>query len=252
MIVLAAVLLAAQFSVPAQTVLYEQPKRLKLRGIAEENPKTDAMNVYNGIMTELFYPIGWSEDGKFAYYVEPPDEACGCYFGTLVIQDLKTDKILWEDRYNGSDTEPINENETINDHWKDKQKLFSEKLAQYGIKQQKEFKLEYPSFKYENDVFTPKLESKLRSSDDLLYISGFVRLTMFSKSKGKKTIYEQKYNPKEVSGIQGADLTGVLQSPYEARAAIVIVETLRGYEGPPNVTSIKIIGSTFTTGFKSR
>ena len=50
-------------------------------------------------LEDKFYPIGWSKDGKFAYFVEPADEACGCYFGTFVIQDLKTDKVLWQHRH---------------------------------------------------------------------------------------------------------------------------------------------------------
>ena len=52
---------------------------------------------------ENFYPVGWSKDGKFAYYVEPVDEACGCYFGKLVIVDLKKDAVVWQFDYSSED-----------------------------------------------------------------------------------------------------------------------------------------------------
>ncbi|MEP6903488.1 MAG: hypothetical protein ABJA66_17330 [Actinomycetota bacterium] len=251
-VVFIASFLFALVSAAAQTVksdaLYWQPERLKLNGVGEPNPKAKEDD-YNQVMTEPFYPIGWSEDGKFAYYVEPADEACGCYYGTLVIQDLKTDKILWKDKYSGGDNEPVNENETIKDHWKDKQKLFYEKLAEYGIKQQKQFTLNYPSLKFENDLLTPKLEMNIKT-DGNFYVDGTVKLLMISKSKGKKTIYEERYKPKDTNGFRGAEVSGVLLSPFEARAAVVVIEVNRGYEGPPNVASINIVGSTLTTGFR--
>ena len=223
---------------------YEQPARLKLRGMGE--PKTDEGS---NIMPESFYPIGWSADGKFAYYVEPPDEACGCYFGTLVIQDLKTDKILWEDKYNGGETSAPEKLETITEHWKTQQKLFSKKLAEFGIKPESKFSLDFPAFKYQKDLLTPKLVSLVKN-DDGLYARGTLRITLSSKSKGRKTIYERKFDPKVVSGFLGAEIMGTLVSPYEARAAIVVVEKLRGYEGPPHTTRVRVVGATLTTGFR--
>ena len=53
-----------------------------------------------GLSTDAFYPIGWSRDGKFAYYFEPVDEECGCYFAELAIMDLRTDKVLWHYKNN--------------------------------------------------------------------------------------------------------------------------------------------------------
>jgi hypothetical protein len=47
-----------------------------------------------------------------------------------------------------------------------------------------------------------------------------------------------------------AELVGSLISPFEPRAVVIMVETHRGWEGPPHVTEIRIVGATLTTGFK--
>src|SRR5688572_4978733 len=79
----------------AKTRLFPVPERLVLNGIGESDPNEEETPAK--LMTENFYPIGWSRDGKFAYLVEPPDEACGCYFAEIVIVNLKTDKVLWQE-----------------------------------------------------------------------------------------------------------------------------------------------------------
>ena len=33
-------------------------------------------------------------------------------------------------------------------------------------------------------------------------------------------------------------------------AAVVLIETHRGWEGPPNTTQIKVIGANLTNGFR--
>ena len=91
---------------------------------------------YQQLLPEGFYPIGWSRDGKFAYYAEPPDEACGCYFAELVIQDLRTDTVLWKFK-NDPEGRTNSKGEIIDDDmrklWQRNQKLFSQKLREYRI-----------------------------------------------------------------------------------------------------------------------
>ena len=70
-----------------------------------------------------------------------------------------------------------------------------------------------------------------------------------SKDKGGKMIYEKNYK-KGYDSIRGAEIGGVLLSPFEPRTAVIMVETHRGYEGPPNITKIKIVGATLTDGFR--
>ena len=222
-------------------VLFDEPSQLTLKG--DENAEREEES--GTLLRETFYPIGWSKDGVFAYYVEPPDEACGCYFANLVIQDLRTDKILWERKYN-SEGKP---EDTLEKYWAKNQKEFSRKLAEYGIVAQKQFTLHDSAIRYQKDVFTPKLTDN-SSTEDNFYIRGSVRLQLISKKKGRKTIYFRKFNPKKVEGFLGAELGGSLLSPFEARAAVIMIEVYRGWEGPPHTTEIRIVGADLTTGFK--
>jgi len=113
---------------------YSVPKRLPLEPAAKrEFCKWDLTPArYLGLIPESFYPIGWSRDGKFAYYYEPVDEACGCYFARLVIQDMRTDKFLYEFEYNQDDLMDADGNmppeDDIQKLWAKNKTLFSRKL----------------------------------------------------------------------------------------------------------------------------
>lgn len=227
---------------------YDPPQRLKLNG-AGESDTNNANNPSANLLTEKFYPIGWSKDGNFAYYTEPPDEACGCYFAELVIQDLRTDKILWKYSNTREEIRDDDNKETIENYWKNHHDEFAAKLAEYKIVPQKKFNLLASAINYQTDVLTPQLAVDVKN-DVGIYADGDVALSLVSQEKGSKTLYRKKYEPKDVSGFQGAEGSGSLMSPFEARAAVVLVEIYRGYEGPPNTTRVKIVGAALTTGFQ--
>ena len=222
-------------------VLYAEPMRLMLPG--DENAQTEEEN--GQLLREKFYPIGWSKSGAFAYYVEPADEACGCYFGKLVIQDLRTDKILWERFYNSEEL-PVN---TLKKYWAKNQKEFSRKLAQYGIRAQKQFALQNSPIDYQKDVLTPEIKVNTTVTNEML-VTGNVVLHLISQQRGRKTIYEKKFDSTKFDAFRDALISGSLLTPFEPRAAIVIMETHRGYEGPPNITRIRIVGTSLTNGFQ--
>jgi len=228
---------------------YAQPKRLVLNGIGEPQLDSDG---YASHIAEAFYPIGFSKSGKFAYYVEPVDEACGCYFAELVIQDLRTDKVLWKHEYESEPTDVIEGKltplPTIKEHWSKNKAMFSRKLAEHGIVAQDQFTLE-ESIKYRSDLFTPKLDLKIEK-EDVYSVDGNLNLLMVSQEKGSKSIYRRKYRADDYSGFRTAEVSGVLKSPFGSESAVVLVELIRGWEGPPNVTEIKIVGADLTTRFR--
>ncbi len=221
-------------------ILYPEPARLRLKG----DYKTVKEEENSVLLREKFYPIGWSRDGKFAFYVEPVDEACGCYFAQLVIQDLRTDKILWEKSYDGKEEKE----ENLQTYWKQNRKEFSRRLAQYKIVAEKKFTLLDAPFSFQNDSFSLDLTQNLEFED--IFSVGNVNLRLISKANGAKTIYEEKYVSKDYSSLQSAEISGSLQSPFEPRAAIIMVETHRGWEGPPNITRIRIIGASLKNQIK--
>lgn len=195
---------------------------------------------------EKFYPIGWSKDGKFAFYTEPADEACGCYFAELVIQDLRTDKIIWQKKYNSENGGA----DDLQKYWTKNQKEFSRRLAQYGIVPNKDFTLLDSPLKTADHTVNVDLFSDVKIAEDTYNSKGNVILKLLSDKKGAKTVYQKTYNGKGYDGVMNAEIGGILLSPFEPRSAIVLIETRRGYEGPPNITNIKIVGATLNGGFK--
>ena len=212
--------------------------------------------VYPALIGETFFPIGWSKDGKFAYYTEPVDEACGCYYAKLVIQDLRTDKVAWRFDYeqggqdeNNRSTEPGN----IRELWKKNQKLFSKKLAENGIVASRSAMLG-KTFTVGGKTYTANLVEKLGKNPDEGYRRvNYYTVTLSTPKLGSKKLFTSEDHSKaEYWFMLNAGLIGVLKSPYENRVAIIAIEVKRGYEGPPHTGDIQIVGADLTSGFTKR
>jgi hypothetical protein len=243
----------------AQTVktgaFYNRPVELKLQAAARRS-FTSYYRQYPGqaFYTENFYPIGWSKDGNFAYYIEPFDEACGCYFAKLLILDLKTDRVLWKFEYEGDSIEDDKKEGkpySLATLWRANQKLFSQKLREHGIEAQaRNSLLSFPA-SYAGDVVTADFKTKEKEGlgDEALYgVVGNITLQLNSKRNGKKTVLDYSYKEEGIPLYVG--LLGHVKSPFEPRIAVILIEIIRGYEGPPNVGMVKIVGANLATGFK--
>jgi len=214
---------------------YNKPVELKLVGSSP--------------LKERFYPIGWSKDGKFAYIVEPADEACACYFAKLVIKDLKTDTVLWGFDYESTAFgEKDNMPKSLPAFWRSNYTLFSKKLREHKIRQEKSFALlPFPAL-YQGDELTARLSLERNGQTWLKEAVSAIRLQVNSKRRGKKIVYEKA----DVADLMILDVMrlGYLKSRFEPRVAILLLEGHRGYEGPPDVPKINIIGSDLFSGFK--
>ncbi|MEK7724504.1 MAG: hypothetical protein AAB336_09170 [Acidobacteriota bacterium] len=235
------VLAFTEVSTFAQNKLFPQPKRLLLLGDTLEETNENPT-----LMKEYFYPIGWSKDGKFAYYLEPPDEACGCYFGEIYIVDLKTDKILWTKKYEGDMEKP----EDLKSYWKKSRKLISQKLNQYKIQTGKNFTLTALPLNFGGEAIKVDYISDVKLTDDAYSSIGDIAVKLVSAKRGEKTIFKKHYEGENNAGVLDSQLGGVLRSPFESRVAVIRVDTQRGWEGPPHVTKISVIGADLTKGFK--
>ncbi len=227
------------------SALFPKPERLKLVGIGEPDPNVSWE--FQKYIHAAFYPIGWSRDGKFAYLWEPADEACGCYFAEIIVQDLKTDKILWKEKIDGEMEPKIPE--TLENFWPNVQKRFSAKLRQYKIEPGQVFASVHPQIGFGDDRLTPRVNVDIKH-DDIYEVEGSITIEMISEKSGSKILSTSVYKPKDLNAIRNAEIGGSLISPFEPRAAVIVVEEHRGYEGPPNITKIRIVGSTLNSGFK--
>lgn len=252
-----ALILTLLTSVAAQAFgqTYAVPRELPIDRFVRQNFREYFRrgNAYPALIAEGFYPIGWSRDGKFAYYTEPVDEACGCYYARLVIQDLRTDKVVWKFDYeqggqddNGKSTEPGN----IRELWKKNQKLFSEKLAENGIVASRSAMLG-KTFTVGGKSYTAKLIEKLgKNPEDDYRRVDYYTVTLSSPRLGSKKLFTSEDNTKkEYWFVLNAGLIGVLKSPYENRVAIIALEVKKGYEGPPHTGDIQIVGADLTSRF---
>jgi hypothetical protein len=237
---------------------FTQPAKLRLDGLIRRRFSEYYIKHDYGwetLITEGFYPIGWSKDGKFAYYSEPGDEACGCYFAKLVILDLVSDKVLWSFDYNGLDKGDEGRKgapRSINDLWRTNRKLFSDKLREHNIVPQRPFSLLLFPINQAGDQLTTELKIKENRDEETrpYSIVSQATLQLISKRNGKKTILDKTYGKETDPQPLNLKVLGYTKSPFEPRIAVVMIEVQRGYEGPPHTTHIKIVGSSLSSGFK--
>jgi hypothetical protein len=230
----------------AQT--YSVPRKLNLEPAAKREFKKWWISParYPGLVPEGFYPIGWSKDGKFAYYYEPVDEACGCYFARLVIQDMRTDEKLYEFTYNQDDT--MNDKGemsgpgNVRTLWRKNQKLFDDKLREHAIVARTSVLL--------GKTFTSGMVytagTIVTMGQDEYGEDRVMKLfyTLTTKRSGSKTLAEIDNTKAEYNGTLDAGVVGVIKSPFEQRVAVVGMEINRGWEGPPHNGDIRITGAS--------
>jgi hypothetical protein len=237
--------------------VYSRPVKLELQRTARRVFR-DYYKEFQGqqFYVENFYPIGWSKDGNFAFYVEPVDEACGCYFAKLFIHDLKSDKVLWKFEHEGDSIEEekaAGKPYSLNTLWRANQKLFSGKLREYGIEPRVDLNLLTFPATYAGDRLTADfkaIEKEGLEVDQRIYGGvGKLMLQLKSQRGGQKTVLNYSYSGEDGLPLY-VGLLGYVKSPFEPRIAVIMIEIYRGYEGPPNIGNVKIVGAHLENGFK--
>lgn len=242
--------------VAAQT--YAVPKKLPIVAAVKREFREwmRTANGYEGLVPETFFPIGWSRDGKFAYYYEPVDEACGCYFANLVIQDMRTDKVLWEFKYNQDDladrsTGKMPPEDNIYKLWRKNVKQFSKKLAEHNIIAGRSILLG-KTFTAAGRTYTAKAVTKMGKNPDGDERVDKLTFTLTSPRLGAKTLTTIDHREEEYWYTLDAGVLGVIKSPFEDRIAVIGMEVNRGWEGPPHNGDIVITGADLTSGFSAK
>ncbi len=238
---------------------YATPRAVGLDTIVRKSFPKYYVRPYPGAIRQQlypdgFYPVGWSRDGKLAYYIEPVDEACGCYFGELIIQDLRTDKVLWHfknDPQERVDAQGAPIDDDLRKLWKRNEKVFTQKLREHNIQPVARFALMPATFRSAGKAYTAKVVVVKANDDDGLNRLRRVTLELHSPTLGKKSLFTSAYKGDEmwVSPLDAA-VAGVLKSPFENRVAVVMIKVQRGYEGPPHTVEAQIVGADLVTGFR--
>lgn len=206
---------------------YKQPKDL------------DYIKKGEDVINDIFYPIGNSSNGIFAYITEPADEATGYYQYSFIIMDVKTNKILWSKKVDYNDAI---EQGSIKETWKTNYESFKEKLNEYKINQVKKYKIQkFPTadnkntdlhfnIKYEEDTYgygfdvVSKVSARIKNSEGV-----------------NKIIYEETYPESMILNVTSPGYIKLLNTNY----IICIIKTeQRGFEGPPHVILLNLVGTS--------
>lgn len=201
------------------------------------------------ILEAIFYPLGWSKDGKFAFAVEPPDEAVGSYFLNVYVQDLVTDKILWQDKYQ-SPPESTKGHHSFAAYWMANESAMKERLKKFGIVPEQEGVLYSGPINFGNDQLQYLVEKKLKAQPDFgnLAMVADYRIEVISAARGKKTVHKEVY--KTPLSVMDVAVMGYLRGDDPERVALLVGGVQRGWEGPPHVTWFKVVGTNLKVGFK--
>lgn len=195
------------------------------------NPKTF-------YLADKFYPIGWSKDGKLAYFLEYANEACDCYRANLIIKDMVIDKTIWEYKFNNEGDEEWDK-DNLNTLWKEKYILFQEYLSKHKIIQQKHISVqEGINIQHETSNFTIKHDIEKQSDPDWPMVIK-ENVVVINKSRKQKRVHS-KNDPHSI--VLDSKIYGIIKSPFENRIAIMFKRMQRGWEGPPHVYTYDFAG----------
>ncbi|OHD56436.1 MAG: hypothetical protein A2Y33_15725 [Spirochaetes bacterium GWF1_51_8] len=187
-----------------------------------------------------FYPVGWSKDGKFAYFTYSSFE----YNGTantifkFVIQNLIDDKLVWETTFaKGKEV-------SLAEVWAKYENEINAKLAQNKISQYEGELGKFPFKTAKGAVDYEVRVTQKKSSLGYTYIDS-IEFHAFLGKTGDKIIYKEK-NSQAIR----LSVPGFMKSPFEDRVAIVLLKVKRSDEEGLYPVEIQIIGCHLGIGFK--
>ncbi|RVU83658.1 hypothetical protein EOL70_15130 [Leucothrix sargassi] len=205
----------------------------------------------NGLpmLNAVFYPLGWSVDGKFAYAVEPPAEASDSYFLNIYIQDLVTDKILWKQEYR-SDPASADAIGSFAAYWAAADKVITSQFEKYAISEVEQANLMAGPIGFENDQLTYEVNKTRKPQADFGNANMVTNYDVRVRSavRGSKQVHKETF-AKPIN-VLDLDVIGYMQGSDPERIALLVSGVRRGWEGPPNVTWFKVIGTNLRRGFK--
>lgn len=188
-------------------------------------------------------PLGFSPEGKFAYVLEPPDEACGCYFFEFHVVDLNTDrdvfvkKVTIEGGY-------MQEWDQV---WKVHGGQFKKELATHGIRMDgtevKPLPIVGPFGEFNIRILGSWRDSDFGTGEKLLN-DAYIKIG--NEQVGEKRIASRFFAKDAVLGLEARYF---MKSPYEERVAILFLRIDRGWEGPPNTVNWEVVGARLDRWF---
>lgn len=208
-------------------------------------------NQYGCVQSSL-YPLGWSEDGKFAYLREAANEAIEDLQLTLVIQDMASDEVLAEETFKASEQPDFREEKgayTLATVWEQVWPGFEKALEQHNIQAGTDGELSTLPYSTDGELYDFRANNETK--ENMLFGIQVVdrhELVAVCPNVGQKRILNHQFGRYDLALETQA--LGVFRSPFEARVAVVNAWEKRGYEGPPNVLNFMLVGCKLDEGFE--
>jgi hypothetical protein len=161
---------------------------------------------------------------------------------------MRTDKVLWQfeydqDKLRDPKTDRMPPEDNLRKLWRKHRRLFSSKLRRFGIRAANSVLVGNKGFKNGGHIYDALMDFVQNPDPDYgdEHIDK-VNIQLASPGQGVKILYPYDGPAVDYKRVLNATVLGVIRSPFEPRIAVVAMEINRGWEGPPHVGSVRIVG----------
>lgn len=231
---------------------YQAPRAIRFITDVDAWPGDEMSN-------DIFAPIGWSADDKFAYILIRiwSNSAMGTIFeGKFYIQDMVSDKIVA--RYE-TDEVP---HELVPIHvWEEATSKITSMLKQHKISQVTDFSLETVPYTYNDQEYHFALHTFFEQREFSYFEQAAKKqerivkkapLVVTAPGMGRATLFNYNVDKdKELPPATKMAVTGCLKSPYTSRLAVLLVSAdLNPVDGGANGKRLRVVGCDLAKGYK--
>jgi hypothetical protein len=215
---------------PAQPPLYVGEMRkyhIPQMLVYTEQGSTRGTALRNAEQSHGFYPIGWSNDHRFAYLIDYAAAAKqDTHHVEFVIQNVVFNEVAysWRGQYplemldlqkEGNAAIAVR-NENVNILWQNRYGSIRRKLSDFHIRQPKDFNwMVGTSFKHGDDNYT--INADITAEGEIKGTIPRARITM-QCSKGSRFLYVRNNTDEKPLKVV---VHGTMISPYEARGVVI-------------------------------
>ncbi len=203
-----------------------------------------------GCIEEKLCALGWSADGKFAFMLQEANEAVLNTTIHFTIQDMESDEVLEKHTFKASnepDWSEETDNYSIMGIWRKNEILYDSLVRRHQIQ------LGAGSSFYPMSTLEDKHAILFQAQDKMRHNTLFDiqevdqhRIVANTADRRSKIICRQMMSKYDM--VIASQPLGGFSSPFEDRLAILDGLEKRGYEGPPNVLRLQLVGCDLRKG----
>lgn len=196
-----------------------------------------------------FYPLGWSPDGHFAYATfRNFDDATGPFIQIdVIVQNMVTDGVVSETSFYESRRQLPSFEEAWVAYGGEVLAFIEGNGVDPAPATLQAFPYRWASGVVEVELRPEEYEEILPGEEEFGIIGAY-QVWVRRESGSEKRITRAEWDG-SVGGFLEVEIGGHVPSPYEARTAVLIVETIRGWEGPPHNLRYRVSGAHLELGF---